>query len=817
MELLLREPPGDRPLSASDLPLSVGGSGADLVVAGAPDGPLAWLGLQDGQLYVQPCDESVPVLLNGARVAASTWLRGGDVLDVASGRLKYLIDDGRRLLEVIAGSADNVTAPPVVDAAGGVAGSGAAEDEGIEAVSFRRATVTAAPAVRSHRRRVAIGLGLAVLATLATLVFTASSVLVDLEPAADRVAFEGDWPGLRLGSSHLLRPGHYTLVAERKGYETLRVPVEVARERGRRLRFRLVALPGRLRIVLPVPGEVRIDGRVVGKAPGTFDLRAGRHSVAIDTERFLDFTTDVTVEGYGRLQTLEPRLTPGWAVVKVSSEPAGAEVRVAGAVSGRTPSEFELMAGSHRIELHLAGFKPWVSDVQAVANEPLVIGPVRLGLPDGRLAVRSTPAGASVTIGGAYRGRTPLELDVRPDLEQAVTVSRDGYASATRQATVSPGGRHAIDVKLEPILGDVIVRASPPDAVLLVDGVERGAATQTLQLPSTAHAIEIRRPGYVPHRTTVTPRPGLVQNVEVTLLPGIPAAPSAASTGTAAAGAPTPMIALPPALRTKTGLELKLVPAGTYTMGSPRREAGRRANEAQRPVRLERRLYVSLREVSNADFRRFRAGHRSGFILQTTLDLDALPVVNVSWQDAAAYCNWLSGEEGLTPAYENRGGKLAPVTPITNGYRLPTEAEWEWIARGADGVPRKYPWGDTLPVPPGAGNFADRNAQPLVPTFLADLDDGHAATAPVGSYAPNPAGFFDLGGNVAEWTHDVYTVQPATTATTVDPVALGDGSLRVMRGSSWRHSTVTELRVAFRDYGDGRRNDLGFRIARYAQ
>jgi formylglycine-generating enzyme required for sulfatase activity len=480
------------------------------------------------------------------------------------------------------------------------------------------------------------------------------------------------------------------------------------------------------------------------------------------------------------------------------------------------------MAGSHRVELTHAGYQPWVSDLQVQANTPLELGPVRLGLPDGRLAVSSTPAGAAVSVGGAYRGRTPLQIDVRPDIAQVVSVLRDGYEPAQREVKVAPGARATVALTLRPILGQVIVRATPADAELYVDGSGRGVARQTIELPATAHVLEIRKPGYATHRVTVTPRPGLPQSVEVTLLEGAARAVASGTTGGAAAapvaasaGPAGNAVALAPMLRSAAGQELKLVPAGEFTMGSARREAGRRANEAQRAVKLERRYYLALREVTNFEFRQFRASHRSGFVLQQTLDLDRQPVVNVSWQDAAEYCNWLSAKDGLEPAYRSEGGRLVPVVPATSGYRLPTEAEWEWAARGS--ALRKYPWGDALPVPPGAGNFADARAQPLVAQFLADYDDGYAATAPVGSFAANPQGFFDLGGNVAEWTHDLYTVQPATGAVAVDPAAGGPGTLRVIRGSSWRHSAVTELRLAYRDYGDGKRNDLGFRIARYAQ
>jgi formylglycine-generating enzyme required for sulfatase activity len=669
-----------------------------------------------------------------------------------------------------------------------------------------------------------VAVSLAILAALAAVLFTSVPVQVEIDPVPQQVRFAGGWPGLRLGANHLLRPGAYTLEAGREGYEPLRVAVEISKQRNQRLAYTLAPLPGRLEIVLPVPGQVLIDGRAAGEAPGVFELPAGKHALVIDTERYLDFSTEINIEGLGRLQQLEPQLTPAWGVVSIASEPGDAEVRIGGEPRGRTPLQLELLAGSYRVELRREGFKPWISDVQVQPNEPLTLGPVQLGLPDGRLVVRSSPAGANVTVGGAYRGRTPLEIDVRPGIAQAVGVLRDGYEAAEREITVAAGGREAVEFKLVPILGEVIVRANPADAQLFIDGAARGAANQTLSLPATAHVLEVRRNGYAPHKVTVTPRPGLPQKIDVTLLEGVSrdtgvaavTEPVAATPGTAP---PTPaIVGLPPTVRTKAGQELKLVPAGEYTMGSPRREAGRRANEAQRPVRLERRFYLSPREVTNAEFRQFRPSHRSGYILQSTLELDRQPVVNVSWQDAAAYANWLSQQDGLEPAYAQQGGRLAPVVPATNGYRLPTEAEWEWVARwSGSGTLRKYPWGDTLPVPPGAGNFADRNAQPLVAQVLEDLDDGYAATAPVGSFAANPLGFHDLGGNVAEWTHDLYTVQPPATAVAVDPAAGGAGTVRVIRGSSWQHSGVTELRAAYRDYGDRKRNDLGFRIARYAQ
>jgi hypothetical protein len=281
IELILREPLGERGLAAGDFPLSIGGAGADVVVPAPSQGPLAWVGLQDGQLFLQPAHEAASVLHNGSHIAGSTWLRGGDVLDIGGGRLKLRVAEGRRLLEVVAGGADNATAPPVVEAASSVSGAGTPEDERIEAVAFRRQTAVPAAAHEGWPwRKFSVIAALVVLGAIAVLIFTSTPVQVEIDPTPERAAFEGGWPGLRLGSSHLLRPGRYTLVAELEGTKTCACRSRSAGAASGRINC---ALPGRLRIELPVPGAVRIDGQAAGKVPGDSSCRGARG--AIDTER----------------------------------------------------------------------------------------------------------------------------------------------------------------------------------------------------------------------------------------------------------------------------------------------------------------------------------------------------------------------------------------------------------------------------------------------------------------------------------------------------------------------------------------------------
>ena len=198
------------------------------------------------------------------------------------------------------------------------------------------------------------------------------------------------------------------------------------------------------------------------------------------------------------------------------------------------------------------------------------------------------------------------------------------------------------------------------------------------------------------------------------------------------------------------------------------------------------------------------------------LNEDEQPVVNVSWEEAALYCNWLSDRDNLPRFYLTEFGKVTGFNAQATGYRLPTEAEWAFAVRQADAEePLRFPWGGNLPPPDRHGNYADRSAAHLVGRIIFGYNDNHIASAPVGTFGANSLGLYDLSGNVAEWVNDFYEIPSADAV--VDPLGPETGEYRVIRGSSWMHGTITDLRISFRDYGLEGRQDLGFRIARFAE
>jgi len=262
---------------------------------------------------------------------------------------------------------------------------------------------------------------------------------------------------------------------------------------------------------------------------------------------------------------------------------------------------------------------------------------------------------------------------------------------------------------------------------------------------------------------------------------------------------------------------VRLQPNKILYMGASRREAGRRANESQRQVKLFRPFFISSKDVTNADFRRFKPKHDSGSMDGASLNGDAQPAVNISWDDAARYVNWLSSQAGLPLAYTENNKKMLAVKPLNTGYRLPTEAEWVWLARmQGQKKSQRYPWQGSFPPKQKSGNYADAKIADTLADVVPGYDDGYRGSAPVASFGAWPVGFYDVGGNVSEWMHDFYAVYPGeANKLVIDPVGPDNGEHHVVKGASWRHGNLTELRLSYRDYSSKPRFDLGFRIARY--
>ena len=793
-----------RVFRAEDFPLSVGGSGCDIEIPGlAGDKPLAYLGHEQGEIYIQPAesdDGADTVICNGITLVASRWLGDGDDLGLGGARISCRTDADTLVLELLEPA-------PGLQAESPPAAPDARSDSRPDADDIVT-PMTFSPRWESEprrRRRIprprtgATVVGLIALALGAWFVFTARAVRIEVTPEPAKLTVLGTLTP-RIAGRYVLLPGRYTVLAEKPGYLPLEASLEVNRDTPAVVRFTLEPRGAALDISSrPVGGaRIMVDDAEGGVTPlEGLELSAGAHQLEISAPLHLPFTTTIRLEPGGPVQTIEADLKPNWAQVTVATNPPGATVTVDGAALGTTPVTTKVEAGQRSFDLARAGFKTFRRRIQVVAGEPLDLGTITLDPEDGRLVVVSEPAGASVTVDGIFRGRTPLEVEVTPNAPHEVRMSQAGYATSTIDASVGPLGKTNVRAVLEMLTGEVTIRSLPPGATLLVDGAPHGTTDRTLQLEARPHSIEIRMEGFAPFRTTVRPAPGIMQEIRAELLAQGPAS-------------------LPRIVTSPQGVELRLVAPGRFQMGASRREPGRRANETLREVEITRPYYLAVTEVSNREFREFRESHLSGAAGANNLEIDHHPVVRVTWEDAARYCNWLSERAGLPPVYVERGGTLLARSPLPLGFRLPTEAEWAWAARHPDAQSaRKYPWGNALPVPPGAGNFGDLSARSLLGAAIPNYRDDYPATAPVGSFGANPLGIYNLGGNVSEWVHDVYSFTPPAMGTVeLDPTGPVTGAYHVIRGGSWTDTARTELRLTYRDYGDQARQDVGFRIAK---
>ena len=261
--------------------------------------------------------------------------------------------------------------------------------------------------------------------------------------------------------------------------------------------------------------------------------------------------------------------------------------------------------------------------------------------------------------------------------------------------------------------------------------------------------------------------------------------------------------------------EMVLIPAGTFQMGS---EADGSDSNPVHKVTITKDFYMGKYEVTQAEYEKY-CSYGSSSPSSSRGDGDNYPAYNVSWYDALVYCNKRSIDEGLNPCYSISGntdpskwGTVPTSSDSTwnavvcdwnaNGYRLPTEAEWEYAARAGDNTVDSLTYSGTSDV----NKLGD---------YAWYYDNSSLKTHEVGTKKANAFGLYDMSGNVLDWCYDWFGT--VSTGEESDPTGAASGSNRVIRGGSWCSiAGDTSVSSRFSCYPYGRSSDLGFRVVRSA-
>ena len=565
---------------------------------------------------------------------------------------------------------------------------------GLDAESMLRRVTSEVQAATSNRQtpyryssltsdfRFAGGAPAPVVASSTSSASQTGELYVTTEPSGAEVTLDGE----RKGTSPLLIKevpvGRRLRVEARSGSRAASAEVTLGKAGLQDLSLALQTEKGNLVIVSTGRAvRVALDGRALGElGSGLFrDVEAGSHTLEL-AGTGVYWKGEVTVAAS---TTAEVKAEP-YAVGEIVYDiPWGAEAAVSGQGTSQTARSsgklVNLKAGRHEVVVSGGDYDTVRLTVDLSRGQSYELKPYRTGT----VVVESTPSGATVTVGGAYRGTTPVTVSEVPAGSAAVEVSLSGYTTEKREVAVSGGKRSAVGVTLAKAVAG-------PQMVLVEGGTfQMGAAG----VAEPVHSVTVS--GFSIAKYEVT------QKEWVAVMGSNP----------------------------------------SYSKG------------------------------------------------------DDKPVEKVSWFDAVDFCNRLSVKEGLQSCYTISGTSVS-CDFSKSGYRLPTEAEWEYAAKGGRSS-RGYTYAGGNDV--GAVGWYDSNSG--------------SATHAVGGKRANELGLYDMSGNVLEWCWDWYGNYSGGSQT--GPRGPSAGSNRVLRGGSWGFG-AGYVRVAFRSGGppSGGGYSLGFRPVR---
>ncbi len=556
----------------------------------------------------------------------------------------------------------------------------------------------------------------------------------------------------------------------------------------------------------PLPAKLEISTNIGGSSEDTswfinnavlavtdvfdYELQAGNYQLTIDHPHFKIAAITLSLSR-GEIFKKSINMESVDGEITIKSKPAGARVFINSIDKGITPLTLPVLGGKHDVSLQLDNYETLNDKIEISRAKLNLSRNYRMEIKKAVVNVSLNPDDGKLTLDGIVVKNTN-KLFVKASIKHLLTYSKEGYFAKNKTFNVAADESLTLAFELEKEMGEVEIISSP-EAEVKLNGQFIGTTPLQLSLNAVEQKITLNKQGYRSISRTLIPSAASSKKISVSLIPEKIAR----------------LKESPAHYTNKAGGKLKLFrPNEMFTMGAKRSELGQRANEFIKKIKLTKAFYAGVYEVTNAEFMQYDSA-RQGDVRE--------PVTSVTWIDAVAFCNWLSLQEGLTPVYNISNKRLDGININVDGYRLLTEAEWEWLARKSGKKKQSiFVWGDERVIPKNAINIADESSRGKVKLFVSKYNDGYAEVAAVGSLAQEKSGLYDQGGNVSEWTHDSYSIViPEQGKVFQDPFDSTNAGLHVIKGANWRSGSITELRPSYREGLGAGRDDLGFRVGRY--
>ena len=513
-------------------------------------------------------------------------------------------------------------------------------------------------------------------------------------------------------------------------------------------------------------------------------LKKGAHSYEITSNNHLTYKSNFEIKKYTDELLIPVILKKIDKSLQISSNPNNVKVFLNNAELGVTPLTINLDRSNNEIILKKAGYKEKKVKYFVDDNNKSEIKYL-LDEDENLISLSSNPPSASVFLDDEYVGITPIKF---PNIKKGtIKIKKYGY----RDKLISPNNQtKTINTTLEKDMAEVQFSSNVPAKVIL-NGKYIGSTPLKKDIQKIKHKISYEALGHRSIRESFEPLNDKVQIYKNLLTDKQASLIDSKNNST-----------------NSIGSKLILMNPGSITMGSPKRESRRDINELQKKVKITKHFFISKNLITESQYKKFKKSSSAS----------NLPVNNVSWIDAAKFCNWLSRKEGLDQFYIIKGDRLLYFNTKSNGYRLPTEAEWEYAAKSNNPTQGEliYAWGSDRQIRKLVGNIADQTTEGILANFVPDYDDGYLERSPVGSFRSNQNGLNDITGNLSEWVNDFYSIEiidPSEIFT--DYIGPTVGTTHVIKGSNHYSSTPLQLGLSYRTYGNAENELVGFRIARW--